>query len=392
MPTHTAPCPPGAVQVRRALYNNEADIAAAIEEMMAHLPAVAALTPLSRVMLKPNLLAKHAPDTGITTHPFVVKGVIAALQRRGVTQITIAESPAGPYTPAIMEGIYAACGITDICRQTGVQMYTACQTALLPTPKGSLVRQFTAIQPVFECDLLINLPKVKTHVMTGLSGAVKNLFGCVAGLHKVELHMQFPEKQHFGQMLVDLQRALPPAIHIADGTLAMEGDGPSGGVARQLNLLWAGDDPFMLDLCLCRYIGLAPMQVPYLAAAHQNGLCPAAFDGNALAAQDETTAKPIPDFAQPRSYTGRLDFSHHAPFFMRPIVPLLQRWASPTPVIRKKHCIGCGKCAGMCPQKVITVQKGKAHIQYQNCIRCFCCHEICPVHCIKVRKRNIFGA
>lgn len=360
---------------------------AAVEAVFAASSRAAALGPASRVLIKPNLLAKHPPQRAVTTHPAVLAACIRALQARGVRDITVADSPGGPYNAAAMKSIYKTSGLTAVCEALGAQLYTACQSAPQKT-NGVLVRQFELIAPVLETDFLIDLCKVKTHVMTGMTCAVKNLFGCVPGLQKAELHMRFPEKERFGQMLVDLCEAVRPALVIADGVVAMEGDGPAGGEPRQLGLVLGGEDPYAVDLAVCRLMGLDAMQVPYLSAAHAQGLCAAACDPAQLTGEPEAAA-PVPGYKLPASYTS-LDFSSNVPRPIRWIVPGAEKLIAPRPVIQKSRCIGCGKCAEICPGHTIAVTGGKAHIDPKHCIRCFCCHEMCPAKAIAVKRFGLF--
>ncbi len=358
-----------------------------IEAILQKLPAWSRLTPQSKVLLKPNLLAKHLPEKAVTTHPLVLRGVILALQKQGVTDITVADSPGGPYTPAQMKTVYEVCGLTAVCNETGAKLYTACESSSRSS-SGALVRQFTFIQPVLDCDFIINLPKLKAHVLTGMSGAVKNLFGCVPGLQKAEFHMQFPEKKDFGSMLVDICETIRPQIHLVDGLLSMEGDGPSGGNPVPTNLLLAGEDPYQVDLAICYYMGFPPMRTPFLAAAQTRGLCPAEFSASNLNGS-EAAVQPFSNFQHPRSHEGRINFEEDVPVWVRPFMGVLTRWGAPKPKINRSQCIGCGKCAEICPQKVITIQNKKAVIQYKNCIRCFCCHEMCPVKAIDVARNKL---
>lgn len=358
----------------------------AVQHLLDSLPATQNLRPDSRVLIKPNLLAAHAPEKAITTHPEVLRGVVFALRNYGVQNITIADSPGGIYTPSSMENIYKTCGLWELGQESGVTLYTACQSGQTQT-RGQLVQAFTLIQPVLDADFIINVPKFKTHVLTGMTGAVKNLFGCVPGLQKAEFHMRFPERKHFGQMLVDLCERVRPDIHLVDGVLAMEGDGPSGGNVRLLGLLLAGQDPYQMDLTLCHSMGLSPERVPFLQAAGARGLCAEAFSPDWV---QEGHADPIENFLPPRSYEGRLDYTPKIPQIFSGLIPVFSRRMAPHPHIRRKKCIGCGKCAGLCPEKVITLQNKKARIASKNCIRCFCCHEICPVQAIDVRAMRLF--
>lgn len=354
---------------------------AAVERLFCQLPAAQALGG-KRVLLKPNLLAKHTPERAVTTHPAMVRAVIRAVRRRGAASITVADSPGGVYNPGILRSIYKVSGLTDVCREEGAALYTDCKSREVPA-KGQVVKQFTLLEPVLDCDVIINLPKLKTHMMTGLSAATKNLFGCIPGLQKAEWHMRFPDKERFGGMLVDLLCTVKPGFAILDGILAQEGDGPAGGTPRMVGLVAAAEDHLQMDLALCRMLGIRPKDVPYLNAAISRGLCPEQFDP-ACAKGEGELCRPIPGYRLPSSW-GSVDFADKAPRAVRWAVPAVERLLAPRPVINKSRCIGCGKCAEICPQHTITVQ-GKAHIHAARCIRCFCCHEMCPVKAIDTRR------
>lgn len=360
---------------------DQQQVDAAVEQLFCQLPAAEHLAG-KRVLLKPNLLAKHAPEKAVTTHPAVVRAVIRAVRRRGAASITVADSPGGIYTPALMRSIYKVSGLTDVCREEGAALYTDCKSRETAA-KGKLVKQFTLIEPVLDCDVLINLPKLKTHMMTGLSAATKNLFGCIPGLQKAEWHMRFPDKERFGQMLIDLLCTVKPGFAVLDGILAQEGDGPAGGTPRPVGILAAAEDHLQMDLALCRMLGIRPPDVPYLGAAIRRGLCPSDFDMTLAKGQAEL-CRPIPGYRLPSSW-GSVDFADKAPRAVRWAVPAVERFLAPRPVINKSRCIGCGKCAEICPQHTITVQE-KAHIHPSKCIRCFCCHEMCPVKAIDTRR------
>lgn len=364
-------------------------LAAAVEEIFAASGAAAALGPESRVLLKPNLLARHAPEKAVNTHPAVVAAVCAALKKRGVTRVTVADSPGGQYTPGAMRAVYRTSGLAAVCAACGAECYTGCKAAPRRT-NGARVREFNLIEPVHEADFIINLPKLKTHVMMTMSCAVKNLFGTIPGLQKAELHMRFPEKEAFGEMLVDLCETVRPGLTIVDGVLAMEGDGPAGGVPRALGLVLGGEDPYALDLAVCRLMKLPARNVPYLAAAMARGLCAEALDETLLRG-DAAAAAPRADFRLPAG-SGDVSFAHRAPRALRWAVPGVERLLAPRPKIDRRKCVGCGKCAEICPGHTIAVRDKKARIDPAHCIRCFCCHEMCPVKAIDVKHFRLFQA
>lgn len=371
-----------------ASYEDTAALDAAVEAVFAALPAERQPGPASRVLLKPNLLARHAPDKAVTTHPALLRAVVAALRRRGVTDILLADSPGGLYNPARMRALYEGTGMAALAGELDIALYSDCKSVPVPGPQGGLVRQFELIEPVVQRDYIIDLPKLKTHVMTGASLSVKNLFGCIPGLKKAEWHTRFPDKERFGEMLADLCRTVQPALTILDGVVAMEGDGPSGGSPRPLGLVLGGADPFLVDLAACRIMGIEPARVPYLAAGIRQGLCPDAFPMEALDGEAALLA-PVP-FRLPASYgAGDTDFARHVRGPLAWVLPRLERWAAPHPVVDRTKCIGCGRCAEICPRHTIEL-KGTARIRPADCIRCFCCHEMCPVQAIQVKRLPLF--
>ncbi len=339
-----------------------------------------------RVLLKPNLLAKHAPQKAVTTHPDVVRGVVMALQKRGITDIVLADSPAGAHTALALQGIYRVSGVEAVCKELGVELCKEADIALLRCENASLVHRFTVLKAVAEADYVLNLPKLKTHVLTGMSGACKNLFGCVPGLAKAEFHSRFPEKEDFGHMLCDLCEAVQADLHLMDGILGMEGDGPAGGSMRETGLLLAAQNPHLLDLAVCHFMGLSPAAVPSLAAAMQRGLCPGTFDVAFLHTEEEVPPAPFVNFRLPESYQGSMDFSRRIPRPLQGAAARLTRRAVPHPVVQKKACVLCGKCAEICPAKAVDMQKTAAYIRKKECIRCFCCHEVCPVKAVWIKR------
>lgn len=367
----------------------------AIENLFQSIPSTDKINETTKILLKPNLLAKHVPEHAVTTHPEVIRGVIKACKKRGARSenILIADSPGGIYNPTQMRSFYKTCGLTAVSEAEGVQLYTACESEIYPVTDGKVVKEFEIIKPILEVDFIINLPKFKTHVMTGMTAATKNMFGVIPGLKKSEWHMRFPDKERFGHMLIDLLETITPDFAILDGVLAMEGDGPAGGQPRNVGILMASEDMLNMDLAIAHMMGLEPKRVPYLHAAIERGMCNTKFQlEDALG--DVKALIRIEDWKLPESYagnsTGNTDFVEQVPKILRPIVKRLEEKLAPHPVIDQNLCIGCGKCAEICSQDTIVLKNKKAKIIKKGCIRCFCCHEVCPVKAIDVRKFQAF--
>lgn len=344
------------------------------------------LGPGKRVVLKPNLLMKRRPEEVTTTHPLWVEAVALELQALGVTDITLVDSPGGPYTHALLQGIYQASGMAGVAERTGIKLNTDLTFQHRAFLEGETCKEFNILTPLCQADCIINLPKLKTHGMTTLSGAVKNLFGAVPGLQKPELHFRFPNTEDFSNMLIDLSLLLAPQLTLVDAVVAMEGDGPSGGEPKPVGLTLGSRDLYALDLVHCSLMGLAPKEVPMVAHSIRRGLCPE------VPSSLELAGDPLPgsfNFRLPRS--RNIDFLSHVPAFLRgPLGVVRDKFLTPKPVIRKKDCIGCGRCAESCPPKTIQIVDKQAIIGYDRCIRCYCCHEMCPVRAIDIRRARFF--
>lgn len=339
------------------------------------------ITPDTKVLLKPNLLMKRSPEEFTTTHPSIIEAVIIWLEGIGVRHITIADSPGGPYTAGALRGIYQVCGLSEVCSRHHVILNLDTSSRQTPSKNGRIVSSFPLIGPICDADFIIDLCKLKTHAMTGLSGAVKNLFGAVPGLSKPNYHAQFPKITNFSSMLVDLCETVSPHFIIVDAIHSMEGNGPSGGTKRESGLIVASDNPYELDYFLCHLIGADPLKVLTVKESISRGLCRGNLDElNVIG--EYTKLKP---FLLPKQAAA--DFSASLPKILRrPMKAFINSFVAAKPKILFEKCIGCGKCAESCPVKTIHIKDKKAVIKYHDCIRCFCCHEMCPVRAIEIRR------
>ena len=373
--------------IKRAESYDSQTVYRAVKEIMLQQRINELIDETTTVLVKPNMLSRTTPEKAVTTHPVVVESVIMVLKEFGAkrSNITIADSSGGPSNSAILQGNYTACGFSLVAKTQGVNLYTKLVSKTVKTD-GKIVKEFELIEPAVDSDIIINLAKFKTHVMTGMSGAVKNLFGTVPGLKKAEFHMRFPDKENFADMIVDLCETVKPDFTIIDAIMGMEGDGPAGGIPRNFGFLMAGKNPYEIDLTISYMMGFNPLALPIISAAINRGLVKDSFSED-MVTGDTILCKPIENFIKPNSY--KVDFSDKVPRAIRWATPSVERILAPKPKINKSKCIGCGKCKSICPQHTIEIVNGKATINEKNCIRCFCCHEMCPAKAIDI-KRSIF--
>lgn len=362
---------------------------AMIRKVMAHhldaLDIYSAVKPGMRVVIKPNLLMARKPDAAITTHPLIVRAICELLREHGVTNITIAESSGGPHLQKYMEATYAACGYNGLSDVATLNLDM--EFVSVKTPEGSLVPSFNIIRPIVEADFVINVAKLKTHGMTQYSAGMKNLFGCVPGLQKPEMHYRFPDPDQFCRMICELDMLVNPGLTVIDAIDCMEGNGPSGGNVRHYGAILAARNMYALDEYAVRLMGMDPAEMEMLNAARRLNLLPA--ESVQIVGDDLEPANP--PFKLPDS--KRLDFTGHMPAFLRPIAKkIMTTVLKPVPKISHDICVGCGKCAESCPMHIIDIAERMASIRDKKaCISCFCCQEMCPVRAISVKRhiRNL---
>ena len=348
------------------------------------------VSPGQRVLLKPNLLSAAEPEAAITTHPSVVRAVARLVKRAGGRPI-VADSPGVdvPSTEGGLRRLYRTSGLLALAEAGEYELSYDATPVSVANPDGKVVKRLDVFRPAVEADVVIALPKLKTHALTKLSGATKILFGAVPGMGKPGYHAAFHDPSLFGELLLDIIAAVRPALFIMDGVLGMEGDGPGRhGRPRELGLLLASPDAVALDLAVCRLIGLDPARVPPLRAARDRGLWnghvqPTLVGGETL---DEFL---IPKFRLPRGDRDGLAEARSmlpAPdVFRRMVVDLFA--ATPVPI--EARCTGCGTCVKACPVGAISLEGKLAVVDKQTCIRCYCCHEMCPHAAIDLRVSRL---
>ncbi len=134
-----------------------------------------------RIVIKPNLVMKKPPETAATTHPSVIRALLLLLNEAGI-EPTVAESPGGVYSAQRMDGFYRVCGMYDAAKDLRVCFNTDISAQTLNFPEGKSVKSFNIISPIADADVIFDVCKLKTHSLTAMSGAVKNLFGTIPGI------------------------------------------------------------------------------------------------------------------------------------------------------------------------------------------------------------------
>ena len=342
--------------------------------------------PGERIVLKANLLRAAPPESAICTHPAVVEAVAKLVKEAGGTPV-ICDSPGGAlHKEAVLRSLYEKTGMAAAAAAAGAELSMDSSTRTVSLPEGKVLRQAEIITPVAEADGVIDLCKMKTHVLMSMTGAVKNLFGVIPGLSKVGYHATHPDHATFADVLLDLTGYVKPRLSLMDGILAMEGDGPgSSGTPRQVGLLLAAANPLALDTAAGAIMNLPRQDNPVLLAAERRGLTPCRMEDVELIGGTVEELR-MADYKFPASTKSNLmDFLGP---LARPAERLCKKALSQTPRIDGAKCVGCGICAKSCPGQAIamTAPGKKARISQKACIHCYCCHELCPQKAVELHQ------
>lgn len=248
----------------------------------------------SRVLLKPNLLSSRNAALACTDGQFIV--AVAAWFAAMGASVAVGDSPAFGSARSVL----AATGALPALDNLGVPVVEFRQARDVVLPCGHNARLASA---ALDCDLLVNLPRVKAHAQMRVTLAVKNLFGCLCGLHKPWWHMVHGGPSgRFAELLVNLLNVLPPGVTLLDGIVAMHRTGPVHGDPYPLGIVACGTNPVALDTALLTLLGIDPRRSPLWRAA-----CQADLDGTGrkdllfpLATPEELA---VPDFLVPAELT-----------------------------------------------------------------------------------------
>jgi len=361
------------VAIIRAHEYDRAQIRSALEQGLAliggwnHL-----IKPGDDVFVKVNHLPPPSPpERAIVTHPVFVEAVLDLLKETGAA-ITV-----GDDIRTSDEDGFRTSGYRAMCERAGVELVNLKQSGFVKVRcNGHRLETIYLAKAVADADVVINLPKLKTHSLTLLTGGVKNLYGTIPSGLRTRFHGDHPRLEDFCQVLVDIFATAKPMLTIMDGIVAMEGEGPAGGKPRNLGLILASQDAVALDAAAGRIIGLDPTEVLTTRIAHERGLGVGDLR-NIEVVGERIESVSLPDFSLPASVAGRV--VHRLPRFLS---QFFVRLLTIRPRVVTQNCVGCAACQNACPVGAIAVRKGKAKIDRSICIQCMCCHEVCRYNAI----------
>jgi uncharacterized protein (DUF362 family)/Pyruvate/2-oxoacid:ferredoxin oxidoreductase delta subunit len=324
----------------------------------------------SRVLLKPNLLYGKSPEKAVTTHPSIIKGMILLVREAGGIPF-IGDSPSvGSLTRAAEKA-----GIKAVADEMKCPLVEFNRPVVPRERGGKIFKKLEIDQAVLEADVVINLPKWKTHAQMLLTLGVKNLFGCIPGPRKAQCHLMAGEDaKAFARILVDVYRIVQPSLTILDGIVAMEGNGPNSGHPIPIGLILASGDSLSLDQIVCDLLGISRKSLLTNRVAFDQGLGKEKIDVLGEKVEDvKVSGFQFPTLSQ-------VDWG--IPGFLS---KAMKNALTSKPALVGEMCKDCDECTKICPPKALT-RKGKdLAFDYKQCIRCFCCLEVCPSGAISIQ-------
>lgn len=230
--------------------------------------------------------------------------------------------------------------------------------------KAKILKHFYLPQPIKKADLIVNVPKLKTHTLVKITGAIKNLYGCIPGGVKQLYHRNAKGEEKFSNLLVDIYQNIKPRLNIMDGVIAMEGEGPSSGKPKKVGLLLASKSAIALDIACAKLMGYKAKNIFVINEAVKRKL--GSYNIEVIG-----DLKEIPN----------LKFEKPSRFKRAMAKAVLLDMTKEEIIVNENKCVKCGLCARKCPMKAISL-KPFPEINKKKCIRCFCCIEICPQHAL----------
>lgn len=326
------------------------------------------LPPLNgkRVLIKPNILAPRKPEEGVTTHPSICEKVIEAVLEKGGNPV-IGDCP-GVSGYGACEKAAEVSGIKEVSGNFFVNF--AKEAKRIPI-RSRFFSEITVSKICLEVDYIINLPKFKTHALTYLTGAIKNMFGMVVGGDKALTHRNAPSRDEFAEAILDIFSLRPPDLTVMDGIMAMEGNGPSSGKVINLGVILISKDHLAVDAVMGLIADLDPMTLPVVRKGKERKIGNA--DAEKIPIEGKLTSHK--SFKMPSTYY----FSATSPFAYLINKYVFPSFTSEKLILLKHRCNKCSICIKECPSGAMKEGKdGFPRIDKKNCINCYCCMELCP--------------
>lgn len=323
-----------------------------------------------RVFIKPNLCNDMPPSSGVTTDLRIVAAVVRALRESGVEEICVGESSIyGTEENLKRLGFYGLARLGAEPLNLDAGEWVAIEGGLEAPERFHLPRK------LIEADVVISVPKMKTHMEAGVTLGLKNFFGVLSRGDRKLAHMG-----DIHEVILSVYRYLRQRKRIytvVDALVALEGrNGPTAGSPVHMGLIIMGSDPVAVDAACVRVMGADPQDIPHLRRALREGLSDAAEVKTIGKAIDEVKRDFVfPDLREKR----RRGITGKAAGMLFRNYPLMAD---------RGRCTLCMGCVNICPTGSVSLSNGSIAFDYRNCISCLCCCEVCKARALDYRMEH----
>ena len=323
-----------------------------------------------KILIKPNVLRASEAQEGIVTHPAVLRAVVDKVAEMSPASLVVGDNP-GLFNYGDNEECFRKTGLMEAARGYYENIGNASeQRAFNP----DFMPEVSVSSAVLNADILISLPKFKTHGLTVITGAVKNSYGILPGAQKARLHKAAGSPERFHEVIVEVFGLRPPDLFIMDAVVGMEGNGPASPDLRDIGLIMASDNGVALDAVMAGMMGLEPGRLRFLQKAREMGL--GTYDLDQIRMEGEF--RTLPDYKVP-PLGGEAMLDNPA------VQEMLASKTVLIPQVDPELCTGCGTCVEQCPAGALSLKDDLPRVDTGLCVTCFCCQEMCPEKAITLQ-------
>ena len=326
-----------------------------------------------KVLIKPNVLRASEAREGIVTHPAVLQAVVEKVESLGPAAIIVGDNP-GLFSYGANEESFQTTGLLAAAKGYYQNIGNdSVQVDFNP----EFLAQVSLSRMVLEADIIISLPRFKTHGLTVITGAIKNSYGFLPGAQKAKLHQVAGSPERFHELVVEVFRLRAPDLFLVDAVVAMEGNGPASPDLRDVGLFLASDNAVALDAVMATMMGCEPGLLRFLRKAKEMGL--GDYDLSKIEIIGEL--QPIADFKLP-------PLGGEAVLHNESIQEAINQRTLLRPQADPELCTACGTCIEQCPVSALSLEGQLPRVDPEICISCFCCQEICPEKAMTLMVHN----
>lgn len=344
------------------------------------------VSPGERVLIKPNFIAPKKSDTGATTSLEVIEALVKLILEHNATPI-IGEGVPFAFNA---DTTFTRVGARGLAEKYGIELINldAYPHEIVTFTDSLVLKELPICKMAFDADKIINVPVMKTHSQTTLTLGMKNLKGFIPGEHKLTVH-----RLGISEGVVDLNTVVKPTFTIIDAIVGMEGNGPTNGIPKRMDLLLGSDDILALEIVSAKVMGFNPYKLRHIYLSKNKNI--GQYSSSKINVLGETIEEVQNSFVPP---ANRISRWISGPLLLGRLLPVLAKCGLDITNLSQnilnrfmayptfgENCTACKKCVINCPGQAIRIEDNKTPVlDKQKCSKCYVCDEVCVVGNVKI--------